>query len=81
MFQLFVPDFIKNKAFQIFMVLGVLSDILLSSSIKHILFLFGFPYLTTVFLYYLMNRRKPLVKAMISAQYRQKESYQVGKIK
>ncbi|SNU99896.1 hypothetical protein [Legionella waltersii] len=72
MFQLFVPDFIKNKTIQFFLFVGILSDIYLASSLKHVLFIFGFPYLTAVLLYYLMNRKKPLVKAMVSAQYKRK---------
>jgi urea transporter len=72
MFQLFVPDFIKSKTFQFLMFLGVLFDIFLASSLKHVLFIFGLPYLTAVLLYYLMNRKKPLVKAMVSAQYKRR---------
>lgn len=62
MFQPFITDFIKNRSFQFIFVMGLVSDIALAGTIKHIIFLFGFPYLSSVGLYCLMNRKKQLLK-------------------
>ncbi|HHS3135120.1 TPA: hypothetical protein ACTE1W_001709 [Legionella pneumophila] len=73
MFQPFITDFIKNRSFQFIFVMGLVSDIALAGTIKHIIFFFGFPYLSSVGLYCLMNRKKTTVKARISEQYRPKQ--------
>ncbi|HAT8179956.1 TPA: hypothetical protein JA361_10945 [Legionella pneumophila] len=73
MLQFFITDFIKNRSFQYIFVMGLISDITLAGTIKHIVFLFGFPYLSSVGLHCLMNRKKTTVKARISEQYRPKQ--------
>ncbi|HAU1152461.1 TPA: hypothetical protein JBI12_11020 [Legionella pneumophila] len=73
MLQPFITDFIKNRSLQFIFAMGLISDITLAGTIKHIVFLFGFPYLSSVGLYCLMHRKKTPVKARISEQYRPKQ--------
>ncbi|KGP63332.1 hypothetical protein EP47_10755 [Legionella norrlandica] len=72
MFQPFIPDFAKNRAFQLFFIAGLIIDMATTNSIKHIITLLGFPYFSAVSLYYLMRRKKTTTKARISAQYKPK---------
>ncbi|HAT1822112.1 TPA: hypothetical protein JAZ42_11685 [Legionella pneumophila] len=73
MLQPFITDFIKNRSLQFIFAMGLISDITAAGTIKHIVVLFGFPYLSSVVLYCLMNRKKATVKARISEQYRPKQ--------
>ncbi|HAT2048772.1 TPA: hypothetical protein JBK40_10530 [Legionella pneumophila] len=73
MLQPFITDFIKNRSLQFIFAMGLISDITAARTIKHIVVLFGFPYLSSVVLYCLMNRKKATVKARISEQYRPKQ--------
>lgn len=70
MFQLLIPDFIKNRIVQLILVLSIILDIAASGTIKHILILFGLPYLSSIVLFCLMNPRKTPIKPRISEQYR-----------
>ncbi|KTD46206.1 hypothetical protein [Legionella quateirensis] len=70
MIQLFIPDFIKNRIVQFSLALSIPLDIALSGTIKHLLILFGLPYLASIALYCLMNPRKAPIKPRISEQYR-----------
>ena len=72
MFQLLFTDFIRNRTIQFTIALGLLFDIILSSSIKHSLILFGLPYLTSIALCFRYEPRRKRIKARISAQYRNK---------
>ncbi|HIC7357921.1 TPA: hypothetical protein ACW6D3_001243 [Legionella pneumophila] len=73
MLQPFITDFIKNRSLQFIFAMGLISDITAAGTIKHIVVLFGFPYLSSVGLYCLMKRKKTPVKARISEQYRPKQ--------
>lgn len=70
MMQPFIPDFIKNRSLQFILIAGLIFDIVTAETIKHVIVLFGLPYLSSVALYYLMNRKKTTIKARISEQYR-----------
>lgn len=70
MLQPFIPDFIKNRSLQFILIAGLIFDIVTAETIKHVIVLFGLPYLSSVALYYLMNRKKTTIKARISEQYR-----------
>lgn len=70
MFQLFVPDFIKSRAIQLALVLSTLFDLLMSGTVKHIIILFGLPYVTSMALYCIINPKKIPIKPRISEQYR-----------
>ncbi|HAT1595635.1 TPA: hypothetical protein JAN72_07110 [Legionella pneumophila] len=72
MLQPFITDFIKNRSLQFIFAMGLISDITVAGTIKHIVVLFGFPYLSSVVLYCLMNRKKAAVRARVSEQYRPK---------
>ena len=68
--HLFFTDFIKNRTIQLAIVLGIIFDLLITKSIRHILVLFGLPYLISIALVYLMNKNKIAIKPQISAQYK-----------
>lgn len=70
MFQLFVPDFIKSRAIQLALVLSTLFDLLMSGTVKHIIILFGLPYVTSMVLYCIISPKKIPIKPRISEQYR-----------
>ncbi len=71
MHKLFISDFIKNRIVQVFMLLALLIDLILSQSIVHSLMFFCLSYLTSMLLNYLMNSpssSRPI--ARISKQFK-----------
>ncbi|KTD39482.1 hypothetical protein Lmor_0133 [Legionella moravica] len=70
MVQLFIPDFIKNRMVQLILVIISLMDIAASGTLKHMLILFGLPYLASIALFCLINPRKSPIKPRVSEQYR-----------
>ncbi len=72
MHQLFFTTFIRNRVIQLSLALGIFFDFSLLQSIKHILVLFGLPYLTSIIMTYHFKPEKNKLKARVSEQYRGK---------
>ncbi len=72
MYQFFFTNFIRNRAIQLSLAVGLFFDFGLLQSIKHILVLFGLPYLTSIIMTHHFKPEKSKLKARISEQYRNK---------
>lgn len=70
MYQLFITDFARNRTIQLYFISGIGLNIGLAQSIKHIVVLFGLPYLTSIAMNCRIRLTRKKVKARISAQYR-----------
>jgi hypothetical protein len=70
MLQLITTDFIKNRTLQGLFLIGILFDLTTAKSIKHMLILFGLPYLTSIGVNYFFDVKKMKLKGRISEQYR-----------
>jgi len=56
--QLLLTDFIKNRVIRLGFFFGVMCDLYLSQSIKHMVVIFGLPYLISIGLEYLFSADK-----------------------
>lgn len=75
MSNLFLTDFIKNKTIQIFALLGLALDVLLSQSVIHMIVLLGFPYAASIILNQLIKtQHNNKFKPRISEQFRPQRS-------
>lgn len=72
MSQLLLTDFIRSRTIQILFLFGIIFDLSTANTIKHMLFLFGVPYTTSIALFYWMNKKRTPITNRISEQYRPK---------
>jgi hypothetical protein len=70
MLRLLKTTFIKDSRIKLIIMFGLFADIITSKSIRHILILFGLPYLTSITLGYLVPVKRVRIKRRVSDQYR-----------